>query len=216
MNALEIHCAGEALVLLGDKAVFWPRTSSLIVADAHLGKAAAFRSAGIAVPEQVTGADLARLSRLLDSTGAGRLIVLGDLFHARTGMSEAMVTTFRRWRDALSRLRILLLLGNHDAAVGPFPAGWQIETHDVLEEGPFVMSHDRTRQTEHFGLFGHVHPSVHCAGMRLPCFHFTHEFAILPAFGTFTGTHLIRPKRTDRVFVINQFELCELPHALFG
>ena len=55
---LEIDCAGERLVLLPEKAVFWPSEKTLIVADLHLGKTAAFRAAGIGVPELTTTADL--------------------------------------------------------------------------------------------------------------------------------------------------------------
>ena len=37
--------AGEQLLLLGERAVYWERTRTLFVADPHFGKAAAFRAA---------------------------------------------------------------------------------------------------------------------------------------------------------------------------
>ena len=49
-GALEINVASERLWLLPDRAAYWPRTKTLLIADAHLGKAAAFRRAGIPVP----------------------------------------------------------------------------------------------------------------------------------------------------------------------
>ena len=52
---VECEVAGERLVLLPEKAAFWPRTRALFVADFHLGKAATFRSAGIPLPPGTTG-----------------------------------------------------------------------------------------------------------------------------------------------------------------
>ncbi len=46
--------AGEDLVLLAERAVFWPAKKALFVADFHLGKAASFRSAGIPLPSGTT------------------------------------------------------------------------------------------------------------------------------------------------------------------
>ena len=46
-GALETEAGGERLWLLPDRAAYWPRTETLLVADAHLGKAAAFRREGV-------------------------------------------------------------------------------------------------------------------------------------------------------------------------
>ena len=37
--------------------------------------------------------------------------------------------------------------------------------------------------------------------MRLPCFWFGEKYGVLPAFGDFTGTHRIKPKKGDQVYV---------------
>ena len=60
-GALQIEAAGQALWLLPQCAVFWPQMHTLLVADAHLGKAAAFRSGGIPVPRGTTNENLALL-----------------------------------------------------------------------------------------------------------------------------------------------------------
>ncbi len=53
---------------------------------------------------------------------------------------------------------------------------------------------------------GHVHPCYHLHGrtdrLRLPCFHFADDVALLPAFGAFTGMHAVRPGPGDRVWVV--------------
>jgi uncharacterized protein len=56
-------------------------------------------------------------------------------------------------------------------------------------------------------LAGHVHPAAVIGGrardsLRLPCFHFGPQVGVLPAFGAFTGMHVMRRGTEDRVFVI--------------
>jgi uncharacterized protein len=54
---------------------------------------------------------------------------------------------------------------------------------------------------------GHVHPGIRIRGMgkqclQFPCFYFGAEYAILPAFGRFTGTVSIDPMPESNVFAI--------------
>jgi metallophosphoesterase superfamily enzyme len=58
-----------------------------------------------------------------------------------------------------------------------------------------------------YNVAGHIHPGVLLRGsgkqaVTLPCFHFSRQQAILPAFGSFTGLARIHPKKEDRIFVI--------------
>ncbi|HYG62842.1 MAG TPA: DEAD/DEAH box helicase, partial [Thermoanaerobaculia bacterium] len=79
---VRIDIAGEPLVLLPERALLWERRATLVVADAHLGKAAAFRAAAIPLPGGTTTEALGRLAAALSRTGARRLLLLGDFFHA--------------------------------------------------------------------------------------------------------------------------------------
>jgi hypothetical protein len=49
--------------------------------------------------------------------------------------------------------------------------------------------------------------------MRLPCFWFTTQFAVLPAFGAFTGMQAVRPATDERVFVATPEQVFELGPA---
>jgi uncharacterized protein len=54
---------------------------------------------------------------------------------------------------------------------------------------------------------GHLHPGIRINGMgkqslQFPCFYFGGEYAILPAFGRFTGTVSIDPGAESNVFAI--------------
>jgi uncharacterized protein len=46
--------------------------------------------------------------------------------------------------------------------------------------------------------------------MRLPCFWFGKYVAVLPAFGSFTGTYTVLPKQGDRVFVVADTAVIEV------
>ena len=107
-----MRLAGEEVRLLPERALFWPRTATLVVADLHWGKGATFRAAGIPIPMGSTSDDLDRLDAALRRTAADRLIVLGDLFHARVGrIATRTLAELRRWRDLRAGLEIMLVRG---------------------------------------------------------------------------------------------------------
>jgi hypothetical protein len=45
--------------------------------------------------------------------------------------------------------------------------------------------------------------------LTLPCFYFGRDYALLPAFGEFTGTAVVRPRTGERVFVLAEGEIIE-------
>ena len=63
---VDCSVAGETLVLLPERAAYWPARKSLFVADFHLGKAATFRRAGIPLPSGTTSENVERLGRAID------------------------------------------------------------------------------------------------------------------------------------------------------
>jgi len=217
---VEIEAAGECLKLLPDRAVLWEAARTLFIADPHFGKAQTFRSAGIAAPERSHAADLDTLGRLIASTGAERLIVLGDLLHARSGVREAVVRSLMDWRGAHRELQITLVRGNHDRSAGDPPDELLIACVDPEEAlGPFALLHEPRDHPESgigYGLAGHVHPGVRLQtgpnarsshGARFPAFIFGERQAIIPAFGRFTGLGMVRPNTADRVAIIADGEV---------
>ena len=88
--------AGESVELHAERAMHWPRARTLFVADVHLGKAAAFRAGGVAIPRGATANDLARLTALIERTRATRLVILGDFLHAAAGRVPALDAAFMR------------------------------------------------------------------------------------------------------------------------
>jgi len=219
-HRLVASLAGEHVELLASRALLWPARSTLFVADVHLGKAAAFRAGGVPVPRGATQADLARLGSLVASTGARRLVVLGDFLHAAAGRVPALDRAFLEWRTQHAALEILLVRGNHDAHAGDPPSSWEIgvvaEPHAL---SPFLACHRPCVPPSGFALCGHVHPGVWISGearesARLPCFVLGDRSALLPAFGSFTGMATVTPGSGETIVVIAGRRLFRLPRAV--
>jgi len=208
-QSAELVWAGQQWTLLADRGAYWREADALLIADPHFGKADHFRRNAVPVPWGTTDTNLRRLDAMLEGTGASRLLVLGDLFHARDGVSEPMVEQFTQWRDRWASLRIEAVRGNHDRHAGPAPEALRIvELGDEVVQRGVVLRHEPAEDAQgRCVLAGHVHPAVRLHGVavrsaRLPCFHFTQRMGVLPAFGAFTGMHPIRPARGDRVFAV--------------
>lgn len=213
---MQITVAGEPLELLPERAVYWPREATLIVADLHWGKAASFRAAGIPVPGGTTTADLARLDAALLGTGARRLLVLGDLIHARTAQqARTTLARIHEWRLRWGGLECVLVRGNHDHAAGDPPLALGFQVLDQAFESPFVFRHHPSVSDLGYTLAGHLHPGIRLSGrgdrLRLPCFHFGRRSGVLPAFGSFTGWAAPALAPGDRLFVIGDGEVHALP-----
>jgi len=204
--SVQIH--GETLSLLAERAVYWERTRTLLVADPHFGKAATFRALGVPVPRGTTTETLMRLDALLAGTDAQRLVFLGDFLHAREGRSPETLRVIAEWRAKHALIDVVLVRGNHDKRAGDPPRELDIRcVEGALIEAPFVFTHKPARSDEGYVLCGHVHPGVRLTGTahqsrRLPCFWFANETAVLPAFGEFTGLALVDPAPGDRVWVV--------------
>ena len=210
MGDVGIDVAGERVRLLPERALFWERERTLVAADLHWGKAAAFRAAGVPLPAGTTAADLRRLTAALDRTGATRLILLGDLFHARAGRVDRTLAEIGAWRRAHGALDVLLIRGNHDRHAGDPPADLRFGVVDgPWPLGPFRLRHEPAIEPGGYVLAGHIHPgcTIHGPGrqrLRLPCFVFGPSVGLLPAFTEFSGTGDIDrdPRGSDRVYVV--------------
>src|SRR5512140_2399661 len=79
---LRIRVAGADVVLHPSGAALVSAQQTLLIADAHFGKAVSFRQLGVPVPSGTTGETLDALSAVLAETRASRLIFLGDFLHS--------------------------------------------------------------------------------------------------------------------------------------
>jgi uncharacterized protein len=207
--AIPYRLRGQQLWLSPHRCLFWEEERSLILSDLHFGKTGHFRKAGIPVPQSVYREDLLRLLSLIQYFQPKQLLIVGDLFHSRENKE---LDLFLRWRDDFPDLRFRLVMGNHDI----LRADWYLKagievSEDVLRIGVFAFIHDigDLKETEDrpYYFSGHLHPGIRISGMgrqslQFPCFYFGGEYAVLPAFGRFTGTVSIDPGAASNVFAI--------------
>ena len=101
----------ETCALLPDGAVWWAAAQTLWLSDLHLGKAAHFRKHGVPIGSEPTLATLHRLREQIQGVAAGRVLLLGDLFHSDIN---------REWEpfaglcEEFQEVEWVLVQGNHD------------------------------------------------------------------------------------------------------
>jgi DNA ligase-associated metallophosphoesterase len=202
------------VILMPERAVYWPARRTLLVADLHLGKPQTFRAAGIPVPDSVQDEQLARLSLAITRTQCRRVMILGDLLHASPGLTPDMIQRVARWRRGHT-CTVVLVPGNHDRSAARVAEAWDLEVlAPTVPEPPFAFTHE---PREHDGLFtwcGHLHPALRLTSsadaVKLPCFWVRGRLGVLPAFGRFAAGASIAREPGDRVFAIAEGDVLAL------
>lgn len=215
MQAPILHkLQGQNLWLSAQRSLFWEEEKALVVSDLHFGKTGHFRKAGIAVPQNVYKEDLQRLVSLLHYFKPDQLLVVGDFFHSHANVE---LDWFKRWREDFSSLSITLVKGNHDILKDTWYKEAAIDVvHPTMQVNSFVFSHDRCDVAgEAYAFCGHIHPGVVIHGigkqsLRFPCFYFSSNHCILPAFSKFTGAISMDHSAATAIFAIVENELIKL------
>ena len=217
------------IVLLPGRAAFLPKTSTVVCSDIHLGKAATFRHAGMPIPEGSAQRDLQRLTAIIQTYNARRLLIAGDLFHARSGCTEHVLDEFSVFCEQVRQshnTEVVLVLGNHERSLGkkfrPHEIGIKRFEKEIIEP-PFRFIHDHQShfdaQPDYFTIAGHVHPTVTIKGtsgdrLTCRCFVTTGTTLLLPAFGSFTGGYTIRPSNLTRIWLAQIDGVLPIANAL--
>lgn len=229
----EIAIAGERLTLLPERALLWQRAKGgesarhgvLFAADLHLGKSETLRAHGMAVPEMDLDEQFERLTWCVERTGAGELVIVGDLVHASAGLSERVCERTSAVFAALGGrgVRTVLVRGNHDrhgarllerlAGHGGVEVVEEWRGTGVAGEVRVVARHvprgsggsasPVSGGEECIEIAAHLHPAVSLgSGVKLPCFWVRGRSVVLPAFSRFTGGGRIDREWGDGVYAI--------------
>jgi DNA ligase-associated metallophosphoesterase len=197
MISRKVEIAGHRFDLLPGRAAWWERGATLLVADLHLGKTTAFRAGGIPVPCGVTSRDVSRLSGIIAKLPVRRLVVLGDLFHARSGVDAEVMDPFARLVERFRPVEWVVVEGNHDRGLQKEAESCGLIMVSDLEMDGLHFVHDPAALAGP-GVCGHLHPGVRLrdfdgAAVRVPSFVVEKDKLILPAFSSFAGMHLVEP-----------------------
>lgn len=214
--ALIVRWGEQPLWLWPQRALYLPEQAALLVADAHFGKAQAFRQQGVPVPAGTTQRNLAVLEELITACLPRTVVFLGDLLHARVSSQAPLWAQVGQWRSTHANIEMVLVRGNHDHHAGDPPAPWGIRAvGEPWRLGPWALCHHPQEVSGAYVLSGHLHPGIRLGrgvnSLRLPCFHFGARQAVLPAFGEFTGLHLVKPAPGDQLFAVVQDTVRAVP-----
>ena len=206
----------QTFLLSAQRTVFWEEEKTLILSDLHLGKSGHFRKSGIAIPQNLYKEDLFRLLNEIQVFKPAQLIIVGDLFHSSMNKEHEL---FLKWRKDISKTAIHLIKGNHDILKNDWYKSAEIEVHKKhLSIGNFSFTHDINeceQKKNNYCFSGHIHPGIVMRGLgkqaiNLPCFYFAKDYAVLPAFGKFTGTFQIKPAAEESVFALVENKIMKL------
>jgi uncharacterized protein len=193
-NTFILHPSGSA---------FWQERNVLLISDVHLGKVSHFRKYGVAIPENSILRNFERLNEVLEFFAPQKLVFLGDLFHSKKNQEWELFATWLQYIQT----EIILIAGNHDIIEQKHYDELKVRVTKEIIAGGFLFTHHPQERQGVFNFCGHIHPAVQLYGMgkqfmKLPCFFKKENQMILPAFGEFTGTFVLRPEEKDCVYAI--------------
>jgi DNA ligase-associated metallophosphoesterase len=202
---MTITLQGQELLLLPERALFHPKSRSLICSDVHIGKTTDLLRSGIQVPMETARANILKLESLVERYSPDSFYVLGDLFHARRNMEFDSFAEFLKRHDAIN---FTLVKGNHDFLPDLTYEALGLNVFKEVSLEGIRLAHE-AHEGVNSSITGHIHPKVKLRGRgrqsaSLPAFTQSGEHLILPAFGRMTGGHFIRPEDYDEIYICAQ------------
>lgn len=204
MSSLTHSAFGQTFILLPQKAIFWLEEKALILGDLHFGKATHFRKNGIAINNEVAANDFLILENLLHETNPDTVYFIGDLFHSELNSELQLLQTIISKYKAI---KFVLLKGNHDIIGNLVFEKIGIVVLEQIKIGKIILSHEPLENDKLFNIHGHVHPGILIKGkakqsLKFPCFYFTKNYVILPAFSSFCGLKIMENRKAEAIFII--------------
>jgi DNA ligase-associated metallophosphoesterase len=207
----------QNFILHYNRVLFWEEEKILILSDLHIGKTNHFRKSGIAVPTNIIKEDMQRLVESIQFFKPQKIIIVGDLFHSIQNKEHEWLA---KWRNDFASIEFILVKGNHDIV----DESWYtqnninlVKNHLQINNLTFVhhIEDYKNQQEDEYIISGHIHPAITIKGLgkqslRFPCFYFTKHYLVLPAFGKFTGTHTVEPKKNEKVFAVVNNSIVEV------
>ncbi len=183
-------------------ALYIPDLRTLLVADLHLEKGSSLARRGVHLPPYDTRESLLQLRAVVELLRPARIIFLGDSFHDRDARERMGEDDLRSLRALTLAQETIWISGNHDPDP-PRDLGGSAAREVFL--GPVTLRHEpRILGEQEFEIAGHLHPAASVAHrgilLRCRCFVASERRAVMPAFGSYTGSLNILAAPFDGLF----------------
>ncbi|ELY91156.1 metallophosphoesterase [Natrinema altunense] len=175
-------------ISIHDRAAFVPAAETLVVADIHLGKAAA---SSVEAPIDDGRDAVERLRGLLAETEPATVVIAGDLLHSFSRLPRGVERDLERLVETVEAAGAELVVtpGNHDTLLEDVFSGTTVEEYRLADGDTVVChGHERPDATADRYVVGHDHPALSIEGRKLPCFLYgpacdeEADVLVLPAF----------------------------------
>ena len=197
-----IHAVGgQELVCDPAGVAYWPGEDTLLVADLHLEKGAAFARRGQLVPPFDTATTLRRLALALERWQPSRVVALGDSFHDERGAAEMRADDRADLAALMAGRDWVWIAGNHDPKP---PEGLGGTCCETLEMCGVTLIHEPDPDAAGPQIAGHLHPKAMLVrrgrAVQRSCFAADRRRMVMPSFGAYTGGLSVFHRAFDGLF----------------
>jgi DNA ligase-associated metallophosphoesterase len=202
-----IRVCGHSMRPLAAGALYWEAEDTLIVADLHLEKGAAFAALGMLLPPYDTRTTLQGLEKVMDAARPGRVVALGDSFHRSEGAARlvdedlALLTRLQKGREWY------WICGNHDPHLPSSIVGTICTTLTICG---VTLRHEPSENATEREIAGHLHPVARIARrgavIRRRCFATDGNRLVMPAFGAYAGGLNVLDRAFAELFLRHRLE----------
>jgi DNA ligase-associated metallophosphoesterase len=183
-----INVAGHRMRPLAAGALYWEDEDTLLVADLHLEKGAAFAALGMLLPPYDTRTTLERLAKVISAVDPLRVVALGDSFHRRHSAEQLAPDDLRFLLKLQHGREWFWICGNHDPHLPPCIGGTICATLTIRG---VALRHEPSPAQPAREIAGHLHPVARIArrgaAIRRRCFATDGHRLVMPAFGAYAG-----------------------------
>ncbi|MCJ7529194.1 MAG: ligase-associated DNA damage response endonuclease PdeM [Methyloceanibacter sp.] len=183
-----ISVSGHAMRPLAAGALYWEAEDTLLVADLHLEKGAAYAALGMLLPPYDTRTTLERLAKVIGAVEPARVVALGDSFH-RSESTRTLAADDLAFLLKLQQGREWFwICGNHDPHLPASIGGTVCATLSICG---VTLRHEPSEAQPVREIAGHLHPVARIARrgamIRRRCFATDGNRLVMPAFGAYAG-----------------------------
>jgi DNA ligase-associated metallophosphoesterase len=183
-----VSVAGHEMRPLAAGALYWEAEDTLLVADLHLEKGAAYAALGMLLPPYDTRTTLTRLAKAIRAVDPSRVVGLGDSFHSSDSARHLAEDDLNFLLELQQDREWYWICGNHDSHLPTSIGGTVCATLTICG---ITLRHEPSATQSSREIAGHLHPVARIARrgavIRRRCFATDGQRLVMPAFGAYAG-----------------------------